>query len=622
MTNKTTANDPLFEVRESIEKFLSDTADARIASERCRDYRDGKQWTDGEVAKLKARNQAPIVVNKIKPKVEGLIGLYNLRKSDPKAFPRTQKHEEASHVVTDGLRYVADNNNFDEIKLDVAENFFVEGYGGAYVPVKQKKNGDIEVKIIQIPWDRIYFDPHSRAKDFSDARWMGIILWMYADAAKETFPNADIDELLNSEGNGDETFEDRPEDASARASDWSDKQNNRVRIALHFEIFKSVWHMSVSSGDSFIQKPVESPFLDDDGEPANPIELVSATVARDYARYGEVDGFLDQQDEINHRRSKFLHFLNERQTYGRKGAPEDAKALKRELSKPNGHIEFEGNEFGKDFGILPSSGAERGQFELYLDAKGEMDAISYNGQLAGGEQTGQLSGKAIGKLQAADTVELNRQYSLLAGWEKRIYRQVWARIKQSWDEEKWIRVTDDQDNLRWVGFNTPITVQQALEEKINDDSEQPHVRKIAAQTWQEMMQAQDPRLLETIDVRNPIPELDVDIILDQTFDSINIQDEQFQMLAQFAQGSDVDIIDLIELSQLRGKDDLIEKIEKRRAAAAEAQGGALQLETQAKQAQTEKTQVETVLKSEEAVQKKIENQILINQPDESPQVNT
>ena len=59
-------------IQKNIEKFLSDTDEARELSEKCRDYYDGRQWTDAEAQKLRARKQAPIVSNKVKPKVEGL----------------------------------------------------------------------------------------------------------------------------------------------------------------------------------------------------------------------------------------------------------------------------------------------------------------------------------------------------------------------------------------------------------------------------------------------------------------------------------------------------------------------------------------------------------------------
>lgn len=593
-----------------VEEFLTNTSDARALSELCRDFYDGKQWAEKEKKVLIGRGQAPIINNRIKPKVEGLVGLYNMRRSDPKAYARTSKHEQSSHVVTDGLRFVADNNDFDSIKAEIANEFFVEGYSGAIVDVKEQKtqNGDeIIIRIAHIPWDRIYFQTNSRKKDFSDARWKGMVIWMDVDEAKEKFPDIDIDQCVLDQGQIDETFEDRPR--------WVDNDTNRIRIALHYEIFGGVWHMAIACGDIFLFKPQVSPLLDDDGNPTCPIELVGAFVDRDNNRYSETAGFLDQQREINSRRSKFLHYLNQKQSYGRKGADADIQAIKREKQKPDGHIEFVGDEFGKDFGFLPNDGAEQGQFLLYQDAKAELDAVSINAQLAGQRQQGDLSGVAIGKLQQAGTIELNRQYSLLATFEKRVYKQIFARIKQFWTAEKWIRVTDDQDNLRWVGFNTEVTMQEALEEKINDESEPLHVRKFAAEAYTQLLQAQDPRLQQIVEVRNALPELEMDIIIDQSFDAINADEEQFKILAQFANGKDVDVLDLIELSQLRGKDELIEKIEKRRQAASEAAGGAAQLEAASTQAKTENTQADTVKKFTEAQQKQLENDIIVSSPE-------
>lgn len=599
--------DQLAIVKTQVENFLTDTMEARQFSERDRDYYDHKQWTDAEVAKLAKRNQAPIVVNRVKPKVEGLVGLYMLRNSDPKAYPRTKKHEKSAHAATDALRFVADNNDFPTTKMQVAEEFFVEGYSGAIIDVRQKKSGDVEIRVENIPWDRIYFDPNSRKKDFSDARYKGIILWMDADQVREQFPDADVEALLTSSHAYDETFEDRPR--------WQDKSRNRIRIALHFYIKDGVWHMCAFSENVFLTEPQESPFLDDEGNPDCPIELVSANVDRDNNRYGEVRGFISQQDEINHRRSKALHLLSQRQTFGRQGAVKDVPALKRELAKPDGHVEFQGNEFGKDFGVLPTSDMAQGQFELYVDAKAELDAVSFNAQLAGERQSGDLSGKAIDKLQAAGTVELNRQFELLKGWEKRVYRQIWARVKQFWTEEKWVRITDDQDNLRWVGLNSEVTAQQFLEETINDESQPLTKRRQAAAAFQFMMENQDPRLEMIVGVQNEVSELDVDIILDQSFDTINVQQEQFQMLAQFAQGGDIDIIELIELSQLRGKEELIEKIEQRRKQAAETQGNLSQIQAQSEQAKMAKTMSEVQINTQEAITKQIENVLLVNNPE-------
>lgn len=613
--------------KQLVEEFLNDTEDARELSQKCRDYYDNKQWTADEAAKLRLRRQAPIVVNRIKPKVEGLVGLYELRKSDPKAFPRTQKHEKASHVVTDALRYVADNTNFQLTRLDVSEDFFVEGYSGAFVSVK-RKGEEIEIGIDRIPWDRIYFDPHSRLKDFKDARFMGMFIWMDLLDVPDFFPNKKIDlSKLESESvEDDDTTADRPIWAQ------NDSKRMRVRLTMHFEKIKDVWQMSIFSGDYDIMPLADSPYLDESGLPMNPIELCSANIDRDNNRYGEVAGFLSQQDEINHRRSKFLHLNSMRQTYGNENAIQNVGAAKKELSKPDGHLEIDGDaQFGKDFGIITTADMSNAQFNLYQDAKSEMDRGSFSAPLAGNNDGKDISGVALDKLQQGSSLELNRQYAVLRGWEKRIYEQVWARVKQFWSREKWIRVTDNQDDLRWVGLNAEVTASQMLTESAEDESLPLQQRQDAEKLLQFLIQSKNPRLQEIVEVKNETATLDMDLVIDQSFDVVNIQQEQFQLLTQFAQGQDIDVLEIIELSQLRGKDELIEKIEKRRAQQAQAAEQANEMDKklseseravkiQKDQAETEEIKASTVNRKMDDILKQLEAVSLSENPDPNPQV--
>lgn len=579
----------LEDVRNQVEEYLYLTEDSRNLSERCRDYVDGKQWTAAEIEALRKRNQAPIVNNRIKVKMQGLLGLLVARRTDPKAFPRTQHEEKASEAITDALRYVADKNELNSVKQEVADNFFCEGVGGAIIDVKANARGENEIIVEEINWDRLYYDPYSRRRDFKDARYKGTMTWMDEDELLTLFPDADIDMMLSGHSTY-ETFEDRPR--------WIDKRENRprFRVAMHFYKKRGTWWMCIFTEGDFLVEPVESPYLDDEGEPCCPLELVGAYIDRNNNRYGEVAGFLDLQDEINHRRSKALHLLSQRQTAGRTGSIKDIPAMKREMAKPDGHVEYQGEK--GDFEVLQTGDMAKGQFELLQEAKGEIDAQSYNAQLSGDRQSGDLSGKAIQKLQQAGVTELDNLFSALNGWEKRVYRQIWARVKQFWTEEKWIRVTDDQDDLRWVGLNTKVSAQEWLQDLIQDTDQPEQKRKQAAASLQFLMQAvqsQNPQeaqaaqmqLDHPVDVNNNVPELDVDIILDQSFDVINIQQEQFELLAQLSQNpnSGIDPIELIRVSQLRGKDAMIDRIEKSRQAQQDASGNVQQLQAEGMKAE-------------------------------------
>ena len=581
-------------MKEHITKFLDDTYDARHLSEKCRDYKDNKQWTDDERETLEARGQAAITINRIKNKVQGMIGLYISRRTDPKAYARTPKHEKASYAISDALRYVKDKTKFDHKKLEVCDNLLVEGYGGVFIGVDEKGDPTVEV----IPWDRIYFDTHSRRKDFKDCRYKGIIIWMEEETFVERWGRKKFEQCYTQDFQ-EEIFEDRPR--YSQSDYFVDKNKGRVRVAQEYYIKKGVWHEKFFCGDIVLEDQ-ESPYYDEEGTPICPIELLCAYIDRDNRRFGEVRYFLDLQDEINHRRSKFLHLLSNRQTVSRQGAIENIAKMKRELKRPDGHIEYKGEK--GDFDLLGTNDMADGQFMLMQTSMQEMDATTFNAELAGQRQ-GDLSGRSVEKLQAAGMLTTEEIFFLLKGWEERVYTQIWFRILESWQEEKWVRVTDDYNNLRYVGFNVQITLGERLQEVASDESIPLMQRQQAQLVLQQLSQAQDQRLSQPVDVSNPIPELEMDIIIEHAPDTINIQQEQFQMLVELAQARpEIPLEEVIELSQIRNKDQLVQRLRQQREQMMAMQQQAQQSEDQRKNMQT---QADAMKKMQEAEGKAIDN---------------
>lgn len=552
-------------LRECVDEFVTLTVDARMLSEKCRDYYDNKQWTSEQIVALKKRKQAPIVNNRIKVKLNGLLGLTSVRKGDPKAYPRNVDHDsDSAEAATDGLRYAADRINLNSTFLECASNFFCEGYAAVNVVLEQNPKGEMDVVVDHIPWDRIFYDPFSRKHDFSDARGKGFGIWMDEDDIVSTFPDAEPDSLREMSLETDETFEDRPR--------WSSKHGKRTRflVVTHYVKYNNVWMMAIYTGGGFLVPPMESPYTDEYGRPDCPIEIEHAYIDRENNRYGELACFLDLQDEINHRRSKALFLLSQRQTFGNRGAMKDIKKAKAELAKPDGHLEVEQGEFNKDFGLLPTGDMAQGQFELLQEAKNEMDAQSYNAQLAGERQAGELSGIAIQRLQQSGVTELVMLFENYSAFKLRVYRQMWNRIRQGWTREKWVRVTDDEQKLRWVGFNVPIKVSDMLKEIMDDDSK-PYEMRLGASAQLVAMEQSNPQALEqVVETRNPAGELDMDIILDEAYDTINVSQEQLDAILKYGAQNSFDLIDLLHISNIQGKDKLIDKLEARKKDAAQA----------------------------------------------------
>ena len=563
------------------------TYDARIESELHRDYYDGKQLTDTEISTLEKRGQPPVIDNKIKDKVDTLLGMEIAIRTDPKAFPRTPAHESAANAVTDAIRFVADNNNLPQVKSEVGNNMFVEGTGGSSITIDQK--GTIRVK--QIMWDRIFFDPHSRRKDFSDAKYLGEAIWMDLDDAMRKYPNASdefetsVAEALSQFG---ETYADKP------LAKWVDPKRKRVRIV---EIYynDNGWKRAVIGRYSLVEGGTDSVYLDDEGTPEHPYSLRSAYVDRNGQRYGVVRRYKDLQDEHNKRRSKMLHLASARVVLADAGAVDNLQQAKEELKKPDGWIT---KNPGKEIDVLSNDVEITAQTQLLLHTDAQLAQTGPNAAVQG--VSGDISGRAKQIDQQAGTVNLGTLFDGLRDWELTTYRKIWNRIRQFWTDEKWIRVRDSDRDLKFVSLNHVKTQGEAYEELAEQAmAEDAPLPPPPPNPDAPLINSNGEPVIE-----NDVVDLDVDIILEQAPDIVTIQQEQFQELSQMAQsGLPIPPDVIIEASSLRNKRQILETLRGETPEAKEQaqmeqvlQGIQMilaELEVKQKEADVEKTKSET-----------------------------
>lgn len=496
--------------------------EARERSERCRDYYNNIQLTAEEIAVLKKRGQPPIYVNYIQRKVDTLCGIERRSRTDPKAFPRNPDDEQASEAATDSLRYVADQNKFNGLRSEVYNDILVEGYGGADVTVEEMPDGDLMVTVNRIPWDRIVYDIHSRRLDFKDVKYKGIVIWMDGNDAKAKWPDFvdSINDTLSTSGS--ETYDDRP-----KYGVWCDSKRKRVRVVqMHYEE-DGEWFIATYTKGGFLEPPQISPYKDKFGRSCSSLHLRAAYADRENNRYGHVEGLIPLQDEINKRRSKSLHLLSQRQTFGKKSALLDTAAAKVQLAKPDGHVEMnDGMVFGQDFGVIPTGDQWAGQMQLMQQALAEMNATGANAAMQGKDDSAQ-SGVALQTKIQAGNVEMEPLADGLREWTKEIFEAMWMRVRQFWTAEKWIRVTDDDRNIKFVGLNKRVTMADKFAQMPPENR---------AMMMQQMgIQPGDPRLNQVVDVENDVTGLDVDIVIEEGPDLASLQSEQFDILAKLAQ---------------------------------------------------------------------------------------
>lgn len=521
----------------------------RQEAETWRDYRNGDQWTEAEAATLAKRKQPIVTIDRIGPKVDFLLGMESAQRSDPKAFPRTPNEEQGAEAATDALRFVMDASQWDEVRSECFDHFIVEGLCGVDIQVNEK-GAEKCIDIKPIHWDRMFFDPHSRQRNFRDAKFKGQFVWMDIEDAIRLFPDKaeSLEGTLASESATlGQTFDDVPR------LRWADPKRKRVRIAeMWTKEDGGIFHSTFTKAG--VLKRMPSPFVDEYGAQEDGFEFGSCYVDRDGNRFGVVKRWISLQDEINKRRSKAMHLMNTRQTYGNALTGEKNK-LKAELAKPDGHVEMEGDaKFGQDFGVIPTTDMAAAQFQLLQEAKQEIDSVGVNAAMSGTEQR-VMSGRALMARQEMGQNELGPVFDWFKSWQLAVYRKVWRRVRQYWTSEKWIRVTDDERNVRFVGLNQPVTMAEQIIENMRRQGVE-----VTPETEQQTLQS--PILQQIAGVKNNVQELEVDITLDTAPATASLQIEQFQGLVELAKGGvPIPPTALIKASSLRNKEAILEEMQ-------------------------------------------------------------
>jgi hypothetical protein len=243
-----------------------------------------------------------------------------------------------------------------------------------------------------------------------------------------------------------------------------------------------------------------------------------------------------------------------------------------------------------------------GQASLLQEAKQMFQTMGPNAALLG-KQGASASGRAIALSQQGGAMEIGAVMDVHRAWRRRVYRAIWNRIRQYWTAEKWVRVTDSEDNLKWVGLNKPRTLADELMAMPPEQAQ-----AIAMQIG---LTENDPRLMEVVAIENQVAELDVDIIVEEGPDVATLQQEEFSKIADLARaGVPIPPDALIQASNLRNKDKILERM-KNGGADPDAPPPPPSPEMIEQQAKAEKAQADARKAAAEAAKAEMEVQMMM-----------
>jgi hypothetical protein len=459
-----------------------------------RHYYHGAQYTADEIKVLQKRRQPIVTFNRINRKIDGIVGLVEKLRSDPKAFPRNPRNEGGAALATQCVRTVLDQNEWKTLDHNATERCAIEGVAGVEIKLADNKRGNPKIVLDYFFGEDWFYDPRSRKEDYSDGLYHGLAKWLDIDVVIETFP----DKADQIRGLADSGFD--MSTHSDQEYKWIYSSERKIRLVEHWYKWKGKWCWCFYVANVVLDEGV-SPFLDEDGNTMSRFIAFSMAVDHDGDRYGFVRTLKSAQDEINQRRSKALHISNSRRIISEKGAVDDVETARREWARADGWLEINPGFSNK---IKPDDQQAdlANQLAFQQDAKGEIDSYAnVNPALLAGGAPNDHSGVAIDLMQRAGLAELSKFVLAHRSWKLRVYRAIWNIAQQFWTEEDWIRVTDDEQVVNFIQLNGV---------GIDRNPQSPNFGR--------------PTLV------NAIGELDVDIIMDEGPDVVSVMQDAYEIL--------------------------------------------------------------------------------------------
>jgi hypothetical protein len=555
----TTGYWPLSRLKRAYLDYVGSKRDEIIEQQDARRYRHGSQYTDEQTKVYNKRKQPVVTYNRIAPKVNGVVGLIEKLRQSPKAYPRTPKEEASADLATAVVRYVVDEQQFKTISPFCGQDAAIDGFSGIEIVLDQGDQGDPEISLVKVEGDDFFYDPRSFDLDFGDARYMGVAKWLDVEATIEMFPDKE-EEIRDSIESGTDLTTNSDRDDKWFSSDGDIK---RVRVVDHWYRMKGEWVYCVYTGAVKLAEG-KSYLTDQKGKSACKFVMFSANVDQDGDRYGFVRQFKSVQDEINQRRSKAMHIMNSRRILAEDGAFDDIEKTRLEAVRPDGVV-IRNKGFEAEFDDNSKLQDMESNLKFYQDAKEEMD--SYGPTLSNiGEVGTNQSGRAIALQQQAGIAQLGPFMISYKAWKLRVYRAIWNAVRQHWTAERWIRVTDDEQSVNFVGLNQlGVNPQTGMPTMVNQ-----------------------------------VSALDVDIIMEEGPDAINMAQDAWDAMQVLVQnGAEVPPALLVEMSTLDNATK--QRWIKQLTAPDPAVEQAKQLELQTAAAKIQDTQAATGLKKAQTI---------------------
>lgn len=607
-TNGTTGN--MMKFIEWFQDSVSYVQAWRLKARESFEFVEGKQWTDGDIAKMRSEGRPAITINKIKPLINILSGYQRTNRYDIDFLPRTNDDAKLCDVRKAMTKYVMDRSSYDMQESEVFVNGCICGFGWFEVGYKFDEGADGEGEAFiksESPFN-IYIDPEAKEMDYSDCKYIIRAHWVNKDEIIAIYPEHK-DEII-----GKTTEYDQNENDDANNADlFYQRDKKKIRICecwYKVRVTQTTYLMNDGSmitltNDDLLQMTYDERMMFD----LNAINKIEDTINQvrvctffdsvklediespyqhgefpfvPFVAYhydenelpkGVVESAKDVQRDINKRRSEYLHIINTSSHSGWLYQREAMDSVQKHnfaknASKAGALLEVK--DMNKIRELVPPN-PPMSILQAINDAANDMREVTgINETLMGTDIPNSASGRAIELKQKQAITHLMPLFDALRLAKKKIAYLLWGKrrhagiIPQFYTEEKVYRIEGQN------GAYSFMTINQKKQVQTNDP-----LMPVITQTLNDLSQGE------------------FDIVIADVSASATQREAQFWALSDAISklGIPGDMVFdlLLDLSNVPNKDDIKLRFQQRQQQQAQAQQAQAQQQLQLIQAQNNRT---------------------------------
>lgn len=469
----------------------------RLERIKAHNYKDGDQWDQEDKAIVEARGQKALVLNRIKPACDWLIGTEKRTRVDFAILPRRKEDSKTAETKTKLMKYLSDTCKAGFSRSLAFEDAVISGVGWLDHGIRSDDEDEL-LYIDYEDWRNVWYDSHAKQRDMSDGRYLFRAKVVDYDIAVAMFPER-ADCIRRALNEGDSYYDDHSElginpdeDDLSEMGDALDNEYQRDRVRLisceyrlpsKVKVLRGGGELGTLNGAIYDKENVDMAYLVDNGHASlydahrmvmwkmifcgdsvlqnrqriykhNYFSLVPIWAYRkklDNSPYGTVKNLIDPQDDLNKRRSKALFILSTKQSIAQEAAIGDHDEFVAERDRPDGHMVVRDINGVK---LVEERNLAR-EHVMLMDQDAEyIESISGVTDEARGLETNAVSGVAMRSREQQShvtTAELFDNYRFAFQLSGEISLSL---IEQFYTEEKTFRITGDAGGTDFTSINS------------------------------------------------------------------------------------------------------------------------------------------------------------------------